>query len=306
MRSAFIPAVCVMASVAISSSVALAQKSAILIPGEASVQRDTRVYKAIGDVKLEMFIYKPAGWKAGDSRPAIVFFFGGGWNSGSPKQFEKQATYFATRGMVAMAADYRVRSRHGVAPEQCVNDAKSAVRWARANAAKLGIDPNRIVSSGGSAGGHLAAAVGTVQGFEEAGEDHAVSSRPNAMVCFNPALDVTRNAWGDINRGKGLEQKFGGADKAKALSPQQNIRKNLPPALILHGEEDPTVPFTQAVAFTKAMVAAGNRCELAGYQGQKHGFFNYGRTEMFIATVIRTDRFLASLGYLEGQPTLKK
>jgi acetyl esterase/lipase len=295
-----------MASVAISSSVALAQKSAILIPGEASVQRDTRVYKAIGDVKLEMFIYKPAGWKAGDSRPAIVFFFGGGWKSGTPKQFEKQATYFATRGMVAMAADYRVRSRHGVAPEQCVNDAKSAVRWARANAAELGIDPNRIVSSGGSAGGHLAAAVGTVQGFEEAGEDHAVSSRPNAMVCFNPALDVTRNAWGDINRGKGLEQKFGGADKAKALSPQQNIRKNLPPALILHGEEDPTVPFTQAVAFTKAMVAAGNRCELAGYQGQKHGFFNYGRAEMFITTVIRTDQFLASLGYLEGKPTLKK
>jgi len=306
MRSAFISAACVMASVAVSPSIAIAQKTATPFPGEAAVQRDTRVYKVIGDVKLEMFIYKPAGWKAGDSRPAIVFFFGGGWKSGTPKQFEKQATYFATRGMVAMAADYRVKLRHGVAPEQCVNDAKSAVRWARANAAKLGIDPNRIVSSGGSAGGHLAAAVGTVQGFEEAGEDHAVSSRPNAMVCFNPALDVTRNAWGDINRGKGLEQKFGGADKAKALSPQQNIRKNLPPALILHGEEDPTVPFAQAIAFTKAMVAAGNRCELAGYQGQKHGFFNYGRTEMFITTVIRTDQFLASLGYLEGKPTLKR
>lgn len=297
-------------ALALLPTAGVAQKSAKptgAIPGEANVKRSTQIYKTIGDVELKMFIYKPADWKATDKRPAIVFFFGGGWRSGSTSQFEKQATYLASRGMVAMAADYRVKSRQGVDPEQCVNDAKSAIRWVRSHAGKLGVDPNKIVSSGGSAGGHLAAAVGTVKGFEEKGEDTAISSVPNAMVCFNPALDTTKEAWGDLERGKGLEERFGGAAKSRALSPLHSVKKGTPPTLILHGEDDPTVPFSQATAFAKAMKAAGNRCEVAGYKGERHGFFNFGKggNKMFIATLVRTDEFLQSLGYLKGEATLK-
>ena len=114
-------------------------------------------YKKTKQADLEIVVHFPPGWKETDKRPGIVFFFGGGWTNGTIKAFEPQAIYLASRGMVAACADYRIKSKHGVTPKECVEDAKSAVRWLRQNAAKLGIDPNRIAASGGSAGGHLAA-----------------------------------------------------------------------------------------------------------------------------------------------------
>ena len=88
--------------------------------------------------------------------PAIVFFFGGGWSQGTVTQFTPQAKHFAERGMVAILADYRVFRRHGTTALEAMADARSAVRWVRANASKLGVDPNRIVAAGGSSGGHIA------------------------------------------------------------------------------------------------------------------------------------------------------
>ena len=111
------------------------------------------VYKTIGDVKLKIYIYEPKGHKAGAKRPAIVFFFGGGWRGGTPRQFLEHCRYLASKGMVAMTVDYRVSSRQGTKPVHCVRDGKSAVRWIRQNADRLGIDPDRVVSGGGSAGG---------------------------------------------------------------------------------------------------------------------------------------------------------
>ncbi len=113
-------------------------------------------FKTIGDVKLKLFVFEPEEHKSTDSRPAIVFFFGGGWNQGSPQQFYPHCKYLAARGMVAISAEYRVRSRHGITPFECVTDGKSAVRWIRANADKLGIDADSIATGGGSAGGHWA------------------------------------------------------------------------------------------------------------------------------------------------------
>ena len=114
-------------------------------------------YKKTKQADLAIHVHFPPAWKKEDKRPAIAFFFGGGWTSGTVKQFEPQAAYLASRGMVAARTDYRVKSRHNVTPDACVEDAKSAVRWLRQNAAMLGIDPDRIVASGGSAGGHIAA-----------------------------------------------------------------------------------------------------------------------------------------------------
>src|SRR5438128_1321783 len=86
----------------------------------AAAETRTETYKNIGDVKLDMAIQLPDGWKAGDQRPAIVFFFGGGWTGGAVTQFENHCRYLASRGMVAMAADYRVKSRQNVQPTVCV------------------------------------------------------------------------------------------------------------------------------------------------------------------------------------------
>src|SRR5262249_55498712 len=155
-------------------------------------------------------------------RPAIVFFFGGGWTNGSPNQFLPQAEYLAGRGMVAARADYRVKSRHNVTPDKCVEDAKSAVRWLRQNAAKLGIDPDRIAASGGSAGGHLAAAAFTTKGLEAKGEDLKVSSRPNLLILYNPALLNSET----------FVQRIGSAEVARQIAPCENLTKDVPPTVI--------------------------------------------------------------------------
>ena len=110
-------------------------------------------YKKTKEADLRIYLHFPPGWKATDRRPAVVFFFGGGWLHGSADQFIPQAEYLAGRGLVAARADYRVGNRHGVSPDQCVEDAKSAVRWLRKNAADLGIDPDRIAASEGRRAG---------------------------------------------------------------------------------------------------------------------------------------------------------
>jgi acetyl esterase/lipase len=259
------------------------------------------VYKTIGDVKLSLHIFEPAtGPKA--NRPAIVFFFGGGWTNGSPAQFETQCRYLAARGMVAITADYRVGSRHQVKPTACVADAKSALRWVRANAKRLGIDPNRIAAGGGSAGGHLAAAIATLPDFDEPTEDRKVSSVPNALALFNPAL-VLAPMEGLSLDGFGTrvpEERMGTAPEK--LSPAHHVKRGTPPTIIFHGKADTTVPYTTVEAFTRVMLAAGNRCELVGYEGQAHGFFNQGRKGgRYDETVAAMDKFLVSLGWLAAQ-----
>jgi acetyl esterase/lipase len=269
----------------------------------------TEIYKTVGDVKLALHIFEPKGHKPGDQTPAIVFFFGGGWTGGTPKQFEPQCRYLASRGMVAITADYRVFSRHGTLAVKCVEDAKSAVRWVRANAKRLGVDPKHIAAGGGSAGGHIAACTGVIEDFDAPGEDKSVSSVPNALVLFNPAL-VLAPVEGEPSvrseRLERIENRMG--TKSENLSPYHHVRKGAPPTLVLHGKADHTVPYRASEVFVEAMKKAGNRCELAGYDGQGHGFFNYKPADnsYFIATTKEMDKFLASLGYLKGPPTIEK
>lgn len=264
-------------------------------------------YKTAGDTQLKLYEFRPEGWQASDHRPAIVFFFGGGWTNGSPRQFLPQCQYLASRGMVAIAADYRVASRHQVKAVDCLRDAKSAIRFVRKNAARLGIDPNRIVAAGGSAGGHLAAACGTIAGFDEPSEDAAISSKPNAMLLFNPAvlLASVPGVALDEKRTASLADRLG--TDPKELSPYHHVASGAPPAAIFHGKADDTVPYATVVAFAEAMKKAGNTCELFGYDDQGHGFFNQGRggSKMYVATLIEADKFLARLGYLSGEPTVQ-
>lgn len=263
-----------------------------------------QVYKVVGDVKLNLYIFSPLGHKPGDAASAIVFFFGGGWRSGSPKQFEQQCRYLASRGMVAMAADYRVASRHNARIVDCVRDAKSAIRWVRRNAARLGIDPNRVAAGGGSAGGHLAAATATIEKFDEPDEDTSTSSKPNALALFNPAVVLAPMQGIDLGRAVDLRQRAG--VEPMELSPYHHVKAGAPPAIIFHGKADTTVPYATVEMFTKAMKQAGNRCDLNGYEGEVHGFFNFGRggNKSFLDTVKKMDCFFASLGYLTGEPSV--
>ena len=257
------------------------------------------VYKTVNDIKLNAWIFQPTA-DSKTAKPAVVFFFGGGWRAGSPTQFVPHCEHLAAKGIVGIVVDYRVSSRHQVKMTACVSDAKSAIRWVRKNADRLGIDPDRIAAGGGSAGGHLAAATALLPGFDESTENQSISSQPNAMVLFNPALVLAPVEGQPIDDAKleRFKQRVG-VDPAK-VSPYHHISENVPPAIIFHGKADATVPYATAEVFAKKMNDKGNRCELVGYEGQGHGFFNVRKSgsEYFRKTVAEMDKFLASIGYL--------
>ncbi len=254
----------------------------------------SEVYRTVDEVELNIYLCNPEGHSADDKRPAIVFFFGGGWRAGSPQQFLPHCRYLADRGMVGAVADYRVASRHGVTADACVEDAKSAVRWLRTNAARLGIDPDRIGAGGGSAGGHLAAATATLPGHDP--DPDGPSPVPNALVLFNPATVLT----------SALAERLGAP--AESMSPYDHLRPGLPPTILFHGTADATVAYSTAVQFCDGLRAHDARCDLVSYAGADHGFFNFGRGEgedrnsMYEDTVNRMDGFLYSLEWLDPRP----
>lgn len=236
-------------------------------------QPELIVYKQTEDAKgkaveLRLHVFKPDCWSKDDKRPAIVFFFGGGWVNGTPKQFYLQSQELAQRGMIAFSAEYRVKSRHGTTPLACVEDGKSAVRYLRANADQLGIDPDRIAAGGGSAGGHVAACAGVLKGFEAKDEDPSVSSVPNLMVLFNPVIDTApKTGYGS--------KKVPGNDP-KIISPVHHVHKDQPPALILQGVADTTTPIPASRRFVELSNAQGCDAKIVEYEGANHGFFNNG------------------------------
>jgi len=261
-----------------------------------SVAKKEIVYKKVGRMQLKLHVFEPKDRSSEKRLPAIVFFFGGGWVGGSPSQFFPQSDYLASRGMVAISAEYRTKKNGGATPFECVKDAKSAMRYVRAHADELGVDPEKIASGGGSAGGHLAAATGTVKGLEPEGEDTTINSRPAAMVLFNPVYDNGPGGYGHNRVG----------DRYKEISPLHNIGPHTPPAIVFFGTEEKLVARATAERFQAEMKKLGIRSDLHYYEGQAHGFFNYGRANnaYFIKTMREADKFLAALGFLTGEPQL--
>ena len=282
-------------SLLVSLSLAVASYAAeppSLSPASETVRSETFTYKKTPQGELAIHVSYPKDWKAADKRPAIIFFFGGGWTGGTVRQFAPQAAYLAGRGMVAARADYRVRSRHKTSPLECVEDGKSAVRWLRANAAKLGIDPDRICASGGSAGGHIAACTATVEGFSAEGDDTKVSARPNLLILYNPVLDLSS---------PGIGERAGSAAKARQISPNEHLTKDVPPAIMYYGAQDRFLEHTKA--YLKKAAQLGLKADVYVAAGAGHGFFN--RPPWLQRTTHLTDEFLTKHGYLKGKPTVE-
>lgn len=246
-------------------------------------------FKIVGPDTLRMHVFNPKDLST--PLPAIVFFFGGGWNGGNPKQFYPHCQHLAELGMVAMAAEYRVYRRQSVLPFECVKDAKSAVRWIRTHANELSIDPNRLAAGGGSAGGHLAAATAVIDAYNDPQDDLSVSARPDALVLFNPVYDNGPDGYGY----KRVNMYW------PYFSPMHNLEPGTPPTIVFLGTEDPLIPVETAQKYQSIMQKNGDRSELYIYEGQKHGFFNYrdGNNEYYDKTVAEMDAFLRSLGYIE-------
>jgi acetyl esterase len=252
------------------------------------------VYKEINGKKLLLEIHSPQQLKDGVKYPAIVFFFGGGWNSGDRQHFIHHAKYFSQRGIVCFLADYRTKNDSQTTPFESVRDAKSAMRFVRKNAANFNVDPTKIITAGGSAGGHLAAATAFITDYNETTDDLNVSPIPNALVLYNPVIDNGPGGYGYERVG----------DAYKQFSPLHNIQKNAPPTIFFLGTQDALIPTETAEYYAKIMEKVGNRCDLKLYGGQIHGFFNYQNIEYYKMTVSATDKFLQSLGYLTEKPKI--
>lgn len=258
---------------------------------------DSLVYKKAGERDLHLYLEKPADGKKAGKSPAIVFYFGGGWVKGSPDQFKPQSDYFASRGVVGIRVEYRVIPQGDDGPPTiCIQDAKSAMRYVRAHAEELGIDPDRIAAAGGSAGGHLAAATALLQGLDDPKDDTTISPRPNALVLFNPVFDNGPGEWGNKRVGARFEE----------FSPAHHVSASAPPTIVFLGEEDKLIPVKTVQRFAGRMKESGARCETHFYPGAGHGFFNKNAKgeKHFRETVIAADQFLVSLGWLQGAPTL--
>jgi acetyl esterase/lipase len=263
-----------------------------VIPAPIASRVDHYVFKETPQGKLTIQVHLPSGWTPHDSRPAIVFFYGGAWKVGSLNQFLDQAQYFSLRGLVAVRAEYRIESRHGTSPEKCVEDGKSAFRWLRQNASELGIDPERIIGAGGSAGGHVAIAAFTTTGIEAPGEDQSFSPRPDLLVLFNPVFDATLPT-----RVERLQSK----ELARQISPLYNLSQDVPAVVMFYGTEDRILQ--EARSFMARAKELGLRAHLYVAEGQGHGFFNQSPWKE--RTLYLSDQFLQREHYLKGPAALQ-
>jgi len=251
----------------------------------------THVYKSFARTGLRLHVFAPLS-QAPQQRSAILFFFGGGWTNGTVEQFVPPSRYLADRGMVAIVADYRVFGRHMTSALESMADAKSAIRWVRSHAKELNVDPRRIAAGGSSSGGHIALSAGVFDAFDEPSEDRKISSMPNALVLFNPAVDTTHST------PPVLLERFGG--RAAEASPLHHIHRGIPPTVIFHGKADRTVPYADVERFCMESTRVGNQCQLFGYQGATHGFFEPSRAggKWYREALREMDHFLTTIGYL--------
>jgi acetyl esterase/lipase len=243
------------------------------------------IYKRVGEQQLPLYVFTPPGHADGAKVPAIVFFHGGGFKTGSASQFTRQCQYLAARGMVAITVRYRLTSEKGVEVTDCVEDAISAMRWVRANADKLGVDPNRIASGGGSAGGFLAVATLLVNFISADTDPPGVSAQPNTLVLFNPGFGRPEN-----------DGKPDPRDPEGKYDFKKYVKPNQPPMIHFFGTEDLFLPVARE--FIEAYKKTGNRCELITYEGEGHSFFN--KDKYYELTIAETDKFLTGLGWLEN------
>lgn len=251
----------------------------------------TVVYKKAGDRELELHIFDPAGHKAGDSRACFITIHGGGWTGGNPQRMYPFAAHYQKLGLVAISVQYRLHSaKTGVSVFDCVKDARSAVRYVRQHAGELGVDPTKIIVSGGSAGGHLAAATALFDAVNEDGEDTSVSAMPAALVLLFPVIDCSKEGYGQAKIG----------ERWKELSPVDQVRPGLPPTITFHGTGDTVTPFAGAKAFHEAMLKAGNTSELVVNEGGVHGYLMRDKA-LLDDTFVRSDAFLTRLNLLPAR-----
>jgi len=257
------------------------------------------VYKQTPQGELRMYFAMPADWSPNDKRPAAIFFYGGGWIGGNVFALHEEAEYFAKCGVVAGMADYRVRNRHGVMLDKCVEDARSAVRWVRANCRNLGVDPKRVIAGGGSAGGHIAACTAIIDAPDSDTDDLRVSCIPDGLLLAYPVLNLVAGRWSHAK--EELSKRGIGEDLANKLSPSRHVTKAWPPTVLFIGTAD--IGLTNGVLFHNKAKEADVTVELYLAEGRGHGVrrvVNSGPRD-FISSKYAADFFMRA-GVMDKGP----
>ena len=250
------------------------------------------VYKQSAGVPQELEVYYPADWKpSGPKGPGVLFFHGGGWSGGDLSQFRTACSYLASRGLVAATANYRMLPK-GEALKQpagenlrkriCVTDAKSAIRWMKQHAGELGLDPQRLIVGGGSAGGHISVLASINPGLDDPADPKGFDTSVAAYLLFNPAFSAMDSSDPEVDVLHHLTAAF-------------------PPAILFFGTKDPWKTGSEA-ALRKLKSLGNSTSEMWIAESQNHGF--YREQPWRDLTLSAADRFLVAHGFLKGECTL--
>ncbi len=254
--------------------VAVAEVPALAKAAYAAVDSANPVYRLsdvpfLGEARKEKLdLYFPAGAARAD-RPAVVFIHGGGFTGGDKAEYRSASVSadLCRAGYVVVSCNYVLgpKSKEGVWPQN-IKDCRDAVRWVRAHAKELGVNPEKVAVAGGSAGGYLALMVGLSDDKTGPGGDPSAkhSAKVSAVIDMYGVVNFSKH-------GKGVVPGVSAADQAAYLPENQCDVKD-PAVLILHGTADTTVDIAQSDAMAKALLAAKVPHEYIVVDGAPHTF----------------------------------
>ena len=219
------------------------------------------VFDSSQGTDLKAFIFMPDELSFESKYPAIVIFHGGGWSIGEPSWAFGLAKKYASKGLVAVAAQYRLSDKEIITPLDAMEDARNVILWMRENSTELRIDKDRIAAYGWSAGAHLAACAAV---FHSTNPGNNINSIPNALLLVSPALSIIRDNW--------FKQLLLNKSDPYDCSPAENLKENMPPSIIVVGKDDTVTPISESELFHRNMQKHGNRSQLFIYDSVGHLF----------------------------------
>lgn len=251
------------------------------------------VYKISHGQPQDLEVYFPKGHDPAKAQvPGVILFHGGSWVGGDLVQFRYACDYFAKRGLVAATANYYMHTTDeqkamgpgGKRKRACVSDAVSAIRWFKQHAEELGVDPQRIVVGGGSAGGHLAMLATLNRGLDDPSDPKGFDTSVLGYLLFNPAFTVK------------------GRDRDEEVDVFAHLKPGIAPSLFMFGEKDGWKAASDELL--PALHKHGAKASMLVADDEGHGFWRKpGWSDLCL---FECDRFLVSLGLLQGDPLLKE
>lgn len=250
-------------------------------------------YKISHGQPQEMEVYFPTRHGSESNKvPGVLLFHGGGWRSGNLNQFRYACAYFAKRGLVAATASYYMDSNAeaqalppGVSRKRvCVTDGVSALRWLKQHGDELGMDANRVVTGGASAGGHIALLATLQRELDDPADPKGIDTSVLGYLFFCAAFTAD------------------GKDHDETVDAFAHLKPGIAPALFMFGEKDPWLPASEKLVH--ALRKTGAHAELLVADNVGHMFFR--EPGWYDCTLVECDRFLVSLGVLSGEPLARK